>query len=40
MECKIVCDGKEVGTIEHLKNEIRIRMTEEGKALCKKHNCC
>lgn len=40
-ECKIVCDGKEVGVIEKNKDGITIRCTEEGKKLCKEHcGCC
>ncbi|MGD9276093.1 MAG: hypothetical protein PVJ67_02885 [Candidatus Pacearchaeota archaeon] len=37
-ECKIVCKGKEIGTIEDNGSEIVIKRTKEGKD-CFKGNC-
>lgn len=40
MECKIVCDGKELGTIECVENGVNIKCTDEGKKLCCGPGCC
>ncbi len=33
-ECKIVCNGKEIATIDCTKEGINIKCTEEGKKIC------
>jgi len=37
-DCKIVCNGKEVGTVTCGEGGIKVQCTEEGKAMCKE--CC
>jgi|GEM_PF-3209913 len=39
-KCKIVCDGKEMGSIEHTKDGVLIRCSEECKKACKDKDCC
>jgi len=39
-ECKITCDGKEVGTFSCTENGFNMKLTEEGKEMCKEHKGC
>ncbi len=41
-ECKIVCEGKEIATIDCGEDGFNIKFTEEGKAMCKDMHkgCC
>ncbi len=41
-ECKIVCDGKEVATIDCTEDGFSVKCTDEGKELCKDmcKGCC
>ncbi len=39
-ECKITCEGKEVGTISCTKDGINIQCTEYGKTLFKEFKGC
>ncbi len=39
-DCKIVCEGKEVGTITMSEDGISIKCTKEGKDFCKKFKGC
>jgi len=40
-ECKVVCDGKEVATINCSRDGFSIKCTEEGKSMCKElKGCC
>jgi|GEM_PF-3044970 hypothetical protein len=36
MKCKIICDEKEVATIDCSDGKIKIESTDEGKKICKK----
>jgi hypothetical protein len=38
-ECKIVCEGKEVATINHTSDGFSVKCTSEGKELCKHYGC-
>ena len=41
-ECKIVCDGKELATIDCRQDELKIKWSEDCKDLCKGFfkGCC
>jgi hypothetical protein len=41
-DCKIVCDGKEIATINCAEGEFSLKYTAEGKKLCKElcPGCC
>jgi hypothetical protein len=41
-ECKIVCDGVEIASVNHTDGELIIKATKEGKKLFQEHckGCC
>jgi len=39
-ECKIVCEGKEIGTLECTENGFNVSFSKEGKEMCNKDKCC
>ncbi len=41
-ECKIICEGKEVGIVKCNDDGFSVKCTEEGKEMCKEHckGCC
>ncbi len=41
-ECKVVCDGKEIATIDCTENGFSVKYTDEGKNMCKEFckGCC
>ncbi|MBR9705006.1 hypothetical protein GOV12_06350 [Candidatus Pacearchaeota archaeon] len=41
-ECQVICEGKEIATLNCSKDGFSIKFTNEGKEMCKDHckDCC